>query len=112
MAAAGRAQHPEVRATIHRNMPMIDLSQIDELARRLSGLVPPALREGRDEMQDNFKAALQSGLARLDLVTREEFDVQRAVLVRTREQLESLRSLVEQLETKLAQRDDTPPPQA
>ncbi len=94
---------------------MIDLSQIDELARRLSGLVPPALREGRDEMQDNFKAALQSGLARLDLVTREEFDVQRAVLVRTREQLESLRSLVEQLEARLAERDDardTAPPQA
>lgn len=94
---------------------MIDLSQIDELARRLSGLVPPALREGRDEMQDNFKAALQSGLARLDLVTREEFDVQRAVLVRTREQLESLRSLVEQLESQLAQRDDardTAPPKA
>ena len=94
---------------------MIDLSQIDELARRLSGLVPPALREGRDEMQDNFKAALQSGLARLDLVTREEFDVQRAVLVRTREQLESLRTLVEQLEARLAERDDardTPPPQA
>ena len=65
---------------------MIDLSQIDELARRLSGLVPPALREGRDEMQDNFKAALQAGLARLDLVTREEFDVQRvARLIRINE---------------------------
>jgi ubiquinone biosynthesis accessory factor UbiK len=98
-----------------QDMPMIDLSQIDELARRLSGLVPPALREGRDEMQDNFKSALQAGLARLDLVTREEFDVQRAVLTRTREQLESLRSLVEQLEAQLAPRDDTrntPPPQA
>ena len=94
---------------------MIDLSQIDELARRLSGLVPPAQREGLDEMQDNFKAALQSGLARLDLVTREEFDVQRAVLVRTREQLENLRTLVEQLEARLAERDDTrdtAPPQA
>jgi ubiquinone biosynthesis accessory factor UbiK len=90
---------------------MIDLSQIDELARRLSGLVPPALREGRDEMQDNFKAALQAGLARLDLVTREEFDVQRAVLARTRTQLDELRTLVEQLEAQLAQRD-TPPPQA
>jgi ubiquinone biosynthesis accessory factor UbiK len=96
---------------------MIDLSQIDDLARRLSGLVPPALREGREEMQDNFKAALQAGLARLDLVTREEFDVQRAVLARTRTQLDELRTLVEQLETQLAQRDagntrDTPPPQA
>ncbi|TXI50628.1 MAG: accessory factor UbiK family protein [Lysobacter sp.] len=84
---------------------MIDLSQIDDLARRLSGLVPPALREGREEMQDNFKAALQSGLAKLDLVTREEFDVQRAVLVRTRQQLDDLRLVVERLEAQLAERD-------
>ncbi len=91
---------------------MIDLSQIDDLARRLSGLVPPALREGREEMQDNFKAALQSGLAKLDLVTREEFDVQRAVLVRTRQQLDDLRMLVERLEAQLAERDggDIAPP--
>lgn len=80
---------------------MIDLAQIDELARRLSGLVPPALREGSEELQDNFKAALQAGLAKLDLVTREEFDVQRAVLAKTRAQLDELRALVEQLETQL-----------
>ena len=86
---------------------MIDLSQIDDLARRLSGLVPPALREGREEMQDNFKAALQAGLAKLDLVTREEFDVQRAVLARTRSQLDELRALVEQLEAQLAERDSS-----
>jgi BMFP domain-containing protein YqiC len=97
---------------------MIDLSQIDDLARRLSGLVPPALREGREEMQDNFKAALQAGLNKLDLVTREEFDVQRAVLARTRSQLDELRALVEQLETRLAEprlaelRDTNTPPQA
>jgi BMFP domain-containing protein YqiC len=87
---------------------MIDLSQIDDLARRLSGLVPPALREGREEMQDNFKAALQAGLNKLDLVTREEFDVQRAVLARTRSQLDELRALVEQLEAQLVS-NDTPP---
>jgi hypothetical protein len=58
---------------------MIDLAHLDELARRLSGLVPPGLREGREELQQNFKSVLQSGLARLDLVTREEFDVLRAV---------------------------------
>ena len=94
---------------------MIDLRQIDDLARRLSGLVPPALREGREEMQENFKAALQAGLAKLDLVTREEFDVQRAVLARTRGQLDELRTLVDRLEAQLAARDagapgtDTPP---
>ena len=78
---------------------MIDLSQLDDLARRLSGLVPPGLREGRDELQQNFKAVLQSGLARLDLVTREEFDVQRAVLLRTREKLEALEREVQALES-------------
>ena len=70
--------------------PMIDLAQLDELARRLSSLVPPGLREGREELQQNFKSVLQAGLGKLDLVTREEFEVQRAVLARTREKLEAL----------------------
>ena len=69
---------------------MIDLAQLDELARRLSSLVPPGLREGREELQQNFKSVLQAGLGKLDLVTREEFEVQRAVLARTRERLEAL----------------------
>jgi BMFP domain-containing protein YqiC len=89
---------------------MIDLNHIDDLARRLSGLVPPSMREGREELQQNFKAVLQSGLSRLDLVTREEFDVQRAVLLRTREKLDALERQVQALEARLA----TPPlpPQA
>ena len=70
--------------------PMIDLAQLDELARRLSSLVPPGLREGRQELQQNFKSVLQAGLGKLDLVTREEFEVQRAVLARTRERLEAM----------------------
>lgn len=80
---------------------MIDLAQLDELARRLSSLVPPGLRgdasqELREELQQNFKSVLQTGLGKLDLVTREEFEVQRAVLARTREKLEALeRSLAE-----------------
>lgn len=74
---------------------MIDLVQLDELARRLSSLVPPGLRgdaslELREELQQNFKSVLQTGLGKLDLVTREEFEVQRAVLARTREKLEAL----------------------
>jgi BMFP domain-containing protein YqiC len=81
---------------------MIDLAQLDDLARRLSGLVPPAMREGREELQQNFKSVLQSGLARLDLVTREEFDVQRAVLLRTREKLEALEREVQALESATA----------
>ena len=85
---------------------MIDLNHIDELARRLSSLVPPGLRESRDELQQNFKSVLQSGLSKLDLVTREEFEVQRAVLLRTREKLEQLQRAVSELE---AQVDGTRP---
>ena len=59
------------------------------------------MREGREELQQNFKAVLQAGLAKLDLVTREEFEVQRAVLLRTREKLEELQRTVAELEAQL-----------
>jgi len=87
---------------------MIDLDKLDELARRLSSLVPPGLREGREELQQNFKSVLQTGLAKLDLVTREEFEVQRAVLLRTREKLEELQRAVAELEAQLG--TSAPPP--
>ncbi|WP_240126985.1 ubiquinone biosynthesis accessory factor UbiK [Thermomonas alba] len=86
---------------------MIDLAQLDDLARRLSTLVPPSLREGREELQQNFKAVLQAGLARLDLVTREEFEVQRLVLARTREKLEALERQLAEL-ADAAKPDDAP----
>ncbi|MNV34632.1 Membrane fusogenic activity [compost metagenome] len=84
---------------------MIDLKHIDELARRLSDLVPQGLRDSREELQATFKTALQAGLTKLDLVTREEFEVQRAVLLRTREKLDAL----EQAVTTLESRNTTPP---
>jgi BMFP domain-containing protein YqiC len=86
---------------------MIDLDQLDELARRLSSLVPPAMREGREELQQNFKAVLQNGLGKLDLVTREEFEVQRAVLLRTREKLDALQRAVAEFEAQLGNASPT-----
>ena len=86
---------------------MIDFDKLDELARRLSSLVPPSVREGREELQENFKSVLQSGLAKLDLVTREEFEVQRAVLLRTREKLDALERALVVLEAKLASPGDS-----
>lgn len=85
---------------MYMTMPdrMIDLAQLDDLARRLSGLVPPGMREGREELQQNFKAILQASLGKLDLVTREEFEVQRAVLARTREKLQALEAQVAALQ--------------
>ncbi len=77
---------------------MIDLKAIDDLARRLNDLVPPGLEGARADLEKNFRAALQAGFSRLDLVTREEFEVQKAVLRRTREKLEALERQLEQLD--------------
>ena len=71
---------------------------IDDLARRLAGSVPESVMALRRELEQNFKGVLQSQLAKLDLVTREEFDVQASVLKRTREKLAALEQRLAQLE--------------
>jgi BMFP domain-containing protein YqiC len=71
---------------------------IDDLARRLASAVPENLVALRRDLETNFKGVLQSQLTRLDLVTREEFDVQSAVLKRTREKLTALEQRLAELE--------------
>jgi BMFP domain-containing protein YqiC len=71
---------------------------IDDLARRLVGAVPESVLALRRDLEQNFKGVLQSQLAKLDLVTREEFDVQSAVLKRTREKLAALEQRLAALE--------------
>jgi BMFP domain-containing protein YqiC len=71
---------------------------IDDLARRLAGSVPESVMALRRDLEQNFKGVLQSQLAKLDLVTREEFDVQSAVLKRTREKLAALEQRLAGLE--------------
>ncbi len=80
---------------------MIRLKALDELAHRLSELLPPGLEDARADLEKNFRAALHSGFSKLDLVTREEFDVQRAVLLRTREKLALLERTLGDLEARL-----------
>jgi len=77
---------------------MLDPKHLDDLARRLSGSLPKGLEVLQEDIQRNLRAALEGGLSRLDLVTREEFDVQAAVLLRTREKLERLEAQVAELE--------------
>ena len=88
---------------------MIRLKALDDLAHRLSELLPPGLEDARADLEKNFRAALHSGFSKLDLVTREEFDVQRAVLLRTREKLALLERMLGDLEARLDTRagDDT-----
>jgi len=71
---------------------------IDDLARRLAGSVPESVVALRRDLEQNFKGVLQSQLTRLDLVSREEFDVQAAVLRRTREKLAALEQRLAALE--------------
>jgi BMFP domain-containing protein YqiC len=78
---------------------MIGVESIDQLAHRLAGLVPPGMAQAREDLEANFRDVLTHGLRRLDLVTREEFDVQRMVLARTRDR-------IEQLEKRLAELED------
>lgn len=75
-----------------------DPKTLDDLARRLAESLPPGIAALRDDVERNFRAVLQAGLSRLDLVTRQEFDVQAGVLRRTRERLEQLEARLAELE--------------
>lgn len=92
---------PPPSLLVDANVPSEDKPpfDLDELARRLAEAVPAGMRSVGEDLEKNFKTLLASGLGRLDLVTREEFDVQVAVLERTREKLE-------QLEARLAAHED------
>ncbi len=81
---------------------MIDSKGLDELAQRLANAMPPGLRGLRDELEQNFRAILHSGLDRLDLVSREQFETQREVLSRTRSKLKALEKRVDELEAAMA----------
>lgn len=73
---------------------------IEQLARRLADSLAPGLVALRDDLEKNFRSVLRTGLAKLDLVSREEFEVQESVLRRTRELLEQMEQRLAALETK------------
>lgn len=77
---------------------MFDSKRIDEMARRLAELMPAGARAFQADMEKNLRAGLQGVLAKMDLVTREEFEVQAALLARSRERLAELEARVQALE--------------
>ena len=68
---------------------------LDDLVDKLGQALPPGARELKHDFEKNARAAVQSALSRMDLVTREEFDIQAALLQRTREKLDRLEQLLE-----------------
>ena len=83
-------------------MSFLNSSGLDDLARRLADSVPESLRAFGRDLEGNFKAVLQAQLGKLDLVTRQEFDVQAAILERTRLKLADLELRLRQVEAKVS----------
>lgn len=76
---------------------MFDPKQFDDLAKKLFAALPSSLQNIEKDIQQKFKEVLQSAFSHMDLVTREEFDVQTKVLARTREKLDQIQTQVEEL---------------
>ncbi len=81
--------------------PMIDPKILDDFSKRLAEGLPAGLQAMQTDVQKALRSALESGLARLDLVTRQEFDIQSGVLARTREKVEALERQLKELEAKI-----------
>jgi BMFP domain-containing protein YqiC len=83
-------------------LSMMGRQDIDQLAQRLVSLVPPGLAQAQQDLRTNFSDVLAQGLRRLDLVTREEFEVQSQLLARTRAKVEALEKRIADLEAGAA----------
>lgn len=81
---------------------MLDPKLIDDLSRRLADNLPSGLRALQQDLDAQLRHALERALSRLDLVTREEFEVQQGVLLRTRQKLETLEQRLAELESELS----------
>ncbi|MGI9272491.1 MAG: accessory factor UbiK family protein [Woeseiaceae bacterium] len=77
----------------------MNTTPIEELAKKLVDAVPEGVRSIQSDLEKNFRSVLQSGIGKLELVTREEFEVQEAVLAKTRQKLEALEARLNELET-------------
>jgi ubiquinone biosynthesis accessory factor UbiK len=101
---ADKIHSPTIYSDKFEALSMMDKQDIDQIALRLVSLVPPGLAQVQQDLRANFQDVLAQGLRRLDLVTREEFDVQAGVLSRTRAKVDELEQRVAELEAMVAAR--------
>ncbi len=80
----------------------MNTATLDDLVRRVVESLPSGVREMKEEVERNARAALNARLTDLDLVTREAFEVQAKVLARTREKVDALERQVAELEARLS----------
>jgi len=77
---------------------MINAKKIEEIAKQVTDAIPPSLKNIANDFEDKTKTVLQRKLSQLDVVTREEFDVQTQVLIKTRTKLAELEVRLTELE--------------
>lgn len=77
---------------------MLDLRTIDELTRKLAESLPPGVTQRKEELESRFRSVLTAAFERMNLVGREEFDRQCAVLEETRLRLETLQKRLDELQ--------------
>jgi len=82
---------------------MINAKKIEEIAQQVSDAIPASLKNVANDIEEKTKVVLQRKLSQLDVVTREEFDVQTQVLIKTRAKLTALETKLLEIETKLAE---------
>ncbi|MBC8944160.1 MULTISPECIES: ubiquinone biosynthesis accessory factor UbiK [Xenorhabdus] len=80
---------------------MLDPKKIEQIARQIHSAMPKGVKEFGDDVEKKLRTILQSQLSKLDLVNREEFDIQTQVLLRTREKLVSMEQRLSELEARL-----------
>lgn len=81
---------------------MLDPKKLEDIARQIADSVPPGFKNMAEEAEGKIKQVLQAQLSKLDLVTREEFDIQTQVLIKTREKLEAMEVRLAKLEAQHA----------
>ena len=91
----------DASAPVGYSCPMFENINLDDLAKRLSSAVPPGISAMGADLDKTFHAILQGTFENMNLVSREEFEAQKAVLARTREKLEKLEARVAELERQL-----------
>lgn len=81
---------------------MINAQKIEDIAKQISEAVPPGIKNMAEGAESKVKQILQSQLSKLDVVSREEFDIQSQILIRTREKLTELEARLSELEKQAA----------
>ena len=81
---------------------MFNAKKIEDIAKQVTDAIPPKFKEIANDIEEKTKVVLQRKLSQLDVVSREEFDVQTQVLLKTREKLAELENKLAEIEAKLA----------